>query len=66
MTDLNATADSDVVAYRDPDRPAVLLCRGHGGGYWELIPVTSDDLPDGGFCTWVDCGTDVLIAPASA
>jgi hypothetical protein len=66
MTDVNATADSDVVAYRDRDRPAVLLCREHGGGYWELIPVASEDLPDGGFCTWVDCGTDVLIAPASA
>jgi hypothetical protein len=66
MIDLYAAAsDPEVVAYRDPDRPAVLLCRAHGGGYWELIPVASEDLPDGGLCTWTDCGADVLIAPSA-
>lgn len=25
-----------------------------------LVPVTSEDLPDGGICTWHDCGADVL------
>jgi hypothetical protein len=56
-----------VVAYRNPDRPSVLLCREHGRG-WALTPLTSDDLPDGGLCTYGDpavpsdvCGRDVLI-----
>lgn len=56
-----------IVAYRNPDRPSVLLCRGHGRG-WGLTPLTSDDLPDGGLCTYGDpadpsdvCGRDVLI-----
>ena len=61
---MSAKSDADItIAYRDPDRPAVLLCHTHGGGYWELVPVTSDDLPDGGICTWTDCGADVLIPP---
>lgn len=61
-----------IVAYRNPDRPDVLLCREHGDGWWGLIPVTSEDLPDGGGCTYGDpadpgdvCGRDVLIDPKS-
>lgn len=57
-----------VVAYRNPDRPSVLLCRQHGRGWAGLTPLTSDDLPDGGTCTYGDpadpndvCGRDVLI-----
>ncbi|MGW2550634.1 hypothetical protein [Streptomyces sp. NPDC001635] len=59
-----------VVAYRNPDRPGVLLCRPHGDGWWGLTPLTSEDLPDGGVCTYGDpadpstqCGADVLITP---
>lgn len=61
----------DVVAYRNPDRPSVLLCREHGEGWQGLTPLTSDDLPDGETCTYGDpadpddaCGVDVLIQPA--
>ncbi|MGW4850183.1 hypothetical protein ACWEPZ_02980 [Streptomyces sp. NPDC004288] len=55
-----------VVAYRIPDRPGVLLCREHGEGWSGLTPVTSEDLPDGGLCTWwltteSHCGRDVLV-----
>lgn len=28
----------------------------------DFAPVTSEDLPDGGICTYPDCGADVLIA----
>ncbi|MFE1849928.1 hypothetical protein [Streptomyces sp. NPDC059489] len=59
-----------VVAYRNPDRPGVLLCRPHGDGWWGLTSLTSEDLPDGGVCTYGDpadpstqCGADVLITP---
>lgn len=63
------TPDTGVVAYRSPDRPDALLCREHGEGWLGLIPLTSEDLPDGGFCTWGgeyghDCGRDVLITSA--
>jgi hypothetical protein len=58
----------DVVAYRNSQRPGVLLCREHGDCWWGLTPLTSDDLPDGGTCTYGDpadpddvCGRDVLI-----
>lgn len=54
-----------VVAYRNSDRPGVLLCREHGEGWMGLTPLTSEDLPDGGTCTWGEpdetCGRDVLI-----
>ncbi|MEU2739869.1 hypothetical protein ABZ656_32055 [Streptomyces sp. NPDC007095] len=60
-----------VVAYRNPDRPGVLLCREHGYGWAGLVPLKSDDLPDGGVCTYGDpaepsdqCGRDVLIVKA--
>jgi len=55
-----------IVAYRNPDRPGVLLCRKHGDGWGGLVPLASDDLPDGGICTYgrpseTECGRDVLI-----
>jgi len=59
-----------VVAYRDPDNPRVLLCREHVRRPQGMTAVTSDDLPDGGLCTYADpadpndqCGRDVLITP---
>ena len=58
-----------IVAYRNFDRPGVLLCRKHGEGWMGLTPLASDDLPEGGVCTYGDpadptdaCGVDVLIA----
>lgn len=61
-------SDTDrIVAYKDPERPQVLLCRKHGEAWLNiapsasLYPVTSKDLENGGFCTWDDCHTDVLI-----
>ncbi|MPY47064.1 hypothetical protein [Streptomyces acidicola] len=57
-----------VVAYRNSSQPGVLLCREHGDGWAWLTPLTADDLPDGGTCTFGDpadpddvCGNDVLI-----
>ncbi|RPK76397.1 hypothetical protein EES45_23175 [Streptomyces sp. ADI97-07] len=57
-----------VVAFRNPDRPGVLLCREHGAGWGGMVPLRSEDLPDGGVCTHGDpaepskvCGRDVLI-----
>lgn len=65
---LRSLATGPVVAYRNPYRPGVLLCREHGEGWAGLTPLTSDDLPDGGVCTHGDpadpndvCGRDVLI-----
>lgn len=57
----------EIVAYRNSERPGVLLCREHGVNWMGLEPLTSDDLPDGGLCTWRtsgadECGRDVLIA----
>jgi hypothetical protein len=54
-----------VVAYRDPHRPQTLLCREHGPRYIGMFPVTAEDLPDGGMCTYgglssLACGRDVL------
>lgn len=55
-----------VVAYRHclPGHPDTLLCREHGYP-WFAQPLTSDDLPDGGICTYGrgglgECGRDVL------
>ncbi|MEU5136856.1 hypothetical protein [Streptomyces californicus] len=42
----------DVVAYQLPDLPGVLLCPEHGDALPGRIPLTSGDLPYGGFCTW--------------
>ncbi|MEV7140706.1 hypothetical protein [Streptomyces tauricus] len=55
-----------IVAYRDPGASRVLLCREHGPLYSDLVPVTSEDLPDGGICTYgrstdYPCNRDVLI-----
>ena len=63
--------DEDVVAYRNPDRPDVLLCREHGMGWAGLRPLTSEDLPDGGICTYgrpseSECGRDVLAETGGA
>ncbi|WP_432010130.1 hypothetical protein [Streptomyces cucumeris] len=57
-------SDEGVVAYRNPDQPGVLLCRGHGYAWAGLVPLGVDDLPDGGICTYGDCGRDVLIVEA--
>ncbi|MCL7377422.1 hypothetical protein [Streptomyces sp. 35G-GA-8] len=64
----DAEADR-IVAYRNSDRPGVLLCREHGDGWMGLTPLTSENLPDGGLCTWgwpgpEQCGRDVLITEA--
>lgn len=65
-----AASDADrIVAYRDPKNPHVLLCRTHGEQWQGVIPVTSEDLPDGGFCTFgrlssLSCDRDVLAEPA--
>jgi hypothetical protein len=63
-----ASFEDRVVAYRNPWRPGVLLCREHGEGWAGMEPLTSDDLPDGGTCTHGDpadpsdvCGRGVLI-----
>lgn len=60
-----------VVAFRNPDRPDVLLCREHGKGWAWMTPLTAEELPDGGICTHGDpadtsavCGRDVLIVEA--
>lgn len=57
-----------VVAYRRPDRPGETLCRKHGFP-WFAQPLTSEDLPDGGVCSygrggWRECGRDVLAVEA--
>lgn len=56
-----------VVAFRNPDRPGLLMCRAHGKA-WGMTPLKADDLPDGGICGYGDpatpdvvCGVDVLI-----
>ncbi|MFJ6668970.1 hypothetical protein [Streptomyces sp. NPDC091383] len=41
-----------IVAYQHPDLSGVLLCREHGDGWAGLIPLTSGDIPHGGFCSW--------------
>ncbi|MGX1483404.1 hypothetical protein RKD45_002480 [Streptomyces griseus] len=63
------TETAPIVAYRDPNNPRVLLCREHGEQWNGVVPVTSEDLPDGGICTFgrlssYACGRDVLAAPA--
>lgn len=57
-----AAPDADrIVAYRNVIRRGLLLCREHGNALQGSIPLTSEELPEGGICT--DCGRDVLIAP---
>jgi hypothetical protein len=55
-----------VVAYRSVYAPSLLFCREHKQDWPGFTPLTSDDLPDGGICTWgpndgPKCGRDVLI-----
>ncbi|MFB7285473.1 hypothetical protein [Actinacidiphila glaucinigra] len=55
-----------IVGYRSRDG-RLLRCMQHAPGQsvldsGDLTPVTSDDLPDGGVCTYPDCGRDVLSA----
>lgn len=60
----------EVVAYRSRGG-RLLRCRAHHPGQegidsGDFHPVTSEDLPDGGVCTWptgigTTCGVDVLI-----
>ncbi|MFJ5733941.1 hypothetical protein [Streptomyces microflavus] len=40
------------VVYQLPDQPGVLLCPEHGDAWPGLIPLTSGDIPYGGFCPW--------------
>jgi hypothetical protein len=54
--------ETRIVGYRSRDGRS-LYCPRHAGeifgfGWW---PVDSDDLPDGGICTYPECGVDVLI-----
>jgi hypothetical protein len=67
MDRLRVLATGPVVAYRNPWQSRVLLCREHGEGWAGLKPLSSEDLPDGGICTYGDpadpgsaCGRDVL------
>ncbi|MFE5967107.1 hypothetical protein [Streptomyces sp. NPDC056463] len=64
-----ATTEQPVVAYRDPNNPRVLLCRQHGQSWHAITPLTAEDLPDGGVCTFGrlssnECGRDVLAGRA--
>lgn len=57
-----------VVAYRSADG-RILRCLEHAPDpslSVELTPVTSEDLPDGGVCTDLWCGIDVLIPQSNA
>jgi hypothetical protein len=51
-----------VVAYRS-NGGRLLRCLIHSRDIAgdDFVPVTSEDLPDGGICTYPDCGRDVLI-----
>lgn len=67
LESLRNLANGPVVAYRNPHRPGVLLCREHGDGWAGLVALHVHDLPDGGTCTHGDpadpgdaCGRDVL------
>ncbi|MFI5945586.1 hypothetical protein ACIBCB_35815 [Streptomyces uncialis] len=44
-----------IAAYAHPDLADVLLCLEHGEKWAGMIPLTSDQLPYAGFCSW---GTD--------
>jgi hypothetical protein len=61
--------DPHVVAYRSPQRPEALMCRAHGYVLRGRVPLRSDDLPEGGVCSYgrgsdAECGRDVLIVGA--
>ncbi|MFJ3089077.1 hypothetical protein [Streptomyces sp. NPDC086838] len=58
-TEATATEEHRVVGYRWP-HGTFLYCTRHAyDPALPCTPLTSDDLPDGGVCSW--CGTDVLI-----
>jgi hypothetical protein len=63
---MKTVPDADrVVAYKDPQNARVLLCREHGERWKGVYPVNSEELPDGGICTFgrlssLECGRDVL------
>ncbi|QTU45616.1 DUF1674 domain-containing protein [Streptomyces scabiei] len=56
--------EPSVVAYRS-DGGRLLNCLRHvpppAARHADFHPVTAEDLPDGGICTYPDCGVDVLI-----
>lgn len=57
-------SEPPVVAYRS-DGGRLLNCLRHvpppAARHADFHPVTAEDLPDGGICTYPDCGVDVLI-----
>jgi hypothetical protein len=62
----SAPGDPDrIVAYRVPHNVTVLLCRQHSHVVPGTTPVTAQELPEGGICTFgrftsLECGRDVL------
>ncbi|WP_185909184.1 hypothetical protein [Streptomyces sp. WAC01280] len=55
-----------IVAHRSRYALNLLICHEHYQGWPGFTPLTSEDLPDGGLCTWGkgranECGRDVLI-----
>ncbi|WP_435215850.1 hypothetical protein [Streptomyces sp. bgisy034] len=58
------TSELPIVAYRS-DGGRLLNCLRHvpppAARHADFHPVTAEDLPDGGICTYPDCGVDVLI-----
>lgn len=52
-----------IVAYRSalPGALSVYCTRHTDELGYGVMPLTSDDLPDGGICAYPECGTDVLI-----
>ncbi|MFE0472575.1 hypothetical protein ACFW2V_13270 [Streptomyces sp. NPDC058947] len=61
------TEGERVVAYRSLGG-RILRCLNHipPEPEGDFVPVTSDDLPDGGVCTYPGCGVDVLIPQSAA
>lgn len=65
LCDRCAATAPDVVAYQS-NGGRLLRCLAHAPEWAAILcgdfhPVTSEDLPDGGLCTFLDCGVDVLI-----
>lgn len=56
-----------IVAYRS-NGGRLLRCLAHSKDIAgdDFVPVASEDLPDGGICTYPDCGRDVLIGTGTA
>lgn len=66
LESLRRLANGSVVAYRNPSRPGVLLCREHGDGWAGLTALHAHDLPDGGTCTYGDPAAGPAAGPAHA